>query len=49
MGGVCVESCEGNILIEQVGEMRNVYMWGFTIPTLHQTLAYYNVKFEMIR
>jgi len=49
MGGVCEESGEGNILIEQVSEGRNIYMWGFTIYTLHQTLPYSVVKIEMIR
>ena len=31
----CEEGGQGNILIEQVREGRNIYIWVFTIPTLH--------------
>jgi hypothetical protein len=45
MYGVCVDSGEENILMGQVTEIRNIYIWGFTICIVHQTLAYYVVKF----
>jgi len=47
VGGVSEEGGEGNILIEQVREGKNIYMWSFTIPILHQTLNYSVAKIEM--
>jgi hypothetical protein len=38
MGVVCVESGEGNILIEQVIEIRNICLWGFTARNSQQKL-----------
>jgi len=35
---VLVDCSEGNVLIEQVREARNIYMWGFTIHTPNHAL-----------